>query len=1067
MKKNPDKNLSGTGRNFPAEMKIVLLFSLMLILGWACPVKGELVTGSFPDENMRSGRAFSESSVAVDYPAGQTQQRSVTGKVTLSNGEPIPGATVVVKGTTFGTTTDIDGNFILAIPSNAQTLVFSFVGMKSVEIPVQGRNQFDITLEEDRLALDEVIVIVYVTAKRQEFTGSVSSVKMEDTPMALLPNQNALESLKGNVAGLNIGATNSAGGQPSMDIRGQNSISGSNDPLIILDGVIYPGSLGDINPNDIASFDVLKDAVSSAVYGSRSANGIIAITTKKGRLGKPMITFNASYGVQSWQNKPVMMNGEQWIESVNARNKYAEGSTEWMKPGELANLNNNKETVWLDEVTRTGVIQDYQIAVSGGAENINYYLSGSYNGNKGIVRGDDFDRFSLLAKLKTNITKWLELGVDGSFSRRDYSGFAASISSAMQMSPYGVFYRDEENKLLEKYPYTQSAIHPLWGVNDGTRDNKDVRNNYRVNSYLLVDIPWIKGLSYRLNYLINQDKNQSGSFTYESYAVKEGEGLARYEPSALVGLLSQANGNLNNNSTFSYVFDNILNYKSNYGKHGVDVTLVATRDYRRWEEVNSTGNDFASNGNTTLGMLGLHKATVQKVILNSDVRANVGYLGRLSYSFADKYFFSGSYRRDGASVFGVNKKWGNFVSAGVAWRISGEEFMQGIEPLDDLKLKFSWGQNGNQGIGPYETLSKVQNGASGGYRYQWSNAAGKISYGLVQSSLGNSDLGWETTEAINTGFESSWLNQRLFVDVDLYLSKTTDQIFVRQIPVMTGFKTITTSMGQVNNRGVELTVRSVNVERGAFHWNSAVTWWLNRNKLVHLYGDDIDGDGKEDDDIGNSRFIGKSLGAIYGYEQDGIVQAEDTEYKSLTSAADGDPKYVSIDDTPGIQSTDRQILGYDKENFRLSFSNNFSYGDVDLYVMLAGNFGGNGYYLKSNAAAYMSRTDRFNDNFEYHLFWTAENKSNTYPSAYYANDGRFLGLQSRGFVRLQDVSLSYTFKQPWVKELGIGSLKVYVSGKNLATFTNWEGGDPETGTRVRENTFPVPSTYTLGASMTF
>jgi TonB-linked SusC/RagA family outer membrane protein len=1052
MKKMRSKSLLETGRFNFTKMKIAFLFLLLfLFAGWV----NNPARGIVPD--------------LPEYGSVSVQQatRVITGTIVSEKGEAIPGATVIVKGTTIGTVTNLDGKFSLNIPSDAQTIVVTFVGMKPQELPVQGKNSFAVTMVEDRLALDEVIVIGYGTAKRQEYTGSVSSIKMENSPVALLPNTNALESIKGNVAGLNIGATNTAGGTPSMDIRGQNSISGSNDPLIILDGVIYPGSLNDINPNDIASYDILKDAVSSAVYGSRSANGVIAITTKKGRLGKPIITFNASAGVQNWQNQPVMMKGAEWVEVVNARNKYTPGSTNWMKTGELANLAAGKETVWLDKVTRTGIIQDYQIAVSGGAENINYYMSVSYNDNNGIIKGDDFNRISILGKLKTNITKWLEIGVDGSFSRRDYSGFAANVGEAQTESPYGVMFRDSLNH-LEKYPYTQSSVNPLWNVDAGTRDNKDVRNNYRLNSYLLVSVPWVKGLSYRLNYLVNQDMNQSGNFYYETDYIAEGEGLARYSPATVAGFLSRANGNIDNNKTYSYVLDNILNYKKLFGRHGVDVTLVATRDYRRYEQVNSTGSDFAANGNTVLGMLGLHKATVQKVVLNADERANVGYLGRLSYSFENKYFFSGSFRRDGASVFGANKKWGNFASAGVAWRITNEQFMKNIEPLNNLKLKLSWGQNGNQGIGPYGTLSTVDNGYSGGYRYEWSNAAGKISYGLVQGTLGNSDLGWETTESWNAGFESAWLKERLFVDLDAYVSQTTDQIFVRNIPVMTGFKTITTSMGQVNNRGAELTVRSVNIQRKDFQWNSSVTWWLNRNKLVHLYGEDKNGDGKEDDDIANSLFIGKSLSAIYGYKQDGIVQESDTEYMALTGAAPGAPKYLDLDTIKGIAAGDRVILGYGKENFRLSLSNNVSYKNFDLYVMLSGVFGGNDFYQKANTAAYMtSGTGRFNDNMTSKPYWTPENKSNVYPSAYFAGDSRFLGLQSRAFVRVQDVSLSYTFNQPWVKEAKISSLKIFVTGKNLATFTNWFGGDPETGTPVRENTFPVPATFTLGASMSF
>lgn len=673
-------------------------------------------------------------------PSFSEQQKKVTGKVTDTNGESLPGVAVTVKGTTNGTITSIEGTYELQKVDDNATLVFSFVGMRSQEISVQGKQVIDVILEEDKLALDEVIVIGYGTAKRQDFTGSVSSVKMEGSPVSLMPNMNALESLKGNVSGLNIGATNSAGGEPSMIIRGQNSINGDNNPLIILDGVIYMGSLNDINPNDISSVDVLKDAVSASVYGSRSANGVIAITTKRGTSAKPLITFNVSSGIQSWQNRPNIMKGAQWIQVVNARNQYTEGSTDWMKSGELANLAAGKETNWLDEVTQTGVIQDYQVAVSGAGKGVNYYISTSYNNNKGVVVGDEFNRISILGKINTDITSWLKVGVDASYSNRDYSGFAASISSAQTMSPYGVEFRDDQGN-LEKYPYTQSSINPLWGVNDGTRDNMDKRQNFRLNNYAVISLPWVKGLSFRLNYLMNLDKNRSGNFYYEDYYVKEGEGLARYEAATLSGFLASANGNLDNNTTYSYVVDNILNYKNQFGKHSIEATAVATRDSRKYEDINSTANDFGANGNTLLGMWGLHTGTIQHVILNAELRRNIGYLGRLNYSYNDKYYFTSSFRRDGASVFGAYTKWGNFGAAGLAWRISGEEFLKSFKPLNNLKLKLSWGQNGNQGINPYATLSKVASGSSGGYRYEFADAQGKINYGLVQSTLGNYGLG--------------------------------------------------------------------------------------------------------------------------------------------------------------------------------------------------------------------------------------------------------------------------------------------------------------------------------------
>lgn len=996
---------------------------------------------------------------------GKTKQ--ITGTVVDASGIPVIGANVMVKGTTNGTITDMNGKFVLEVPEGA-VLEVSYIGYTAQTIKVAGLKTLSITLKEDTQALDEVVVIGYGTTKRKDFTGSVSSVKMENSPIALSPNLNALESLKGNVSGLDIGAMNSAGGEPSMQMRGQKSISGSNDPLVVVDGVIFMGSINDINPNDIASFDVLKDATSAAAYGSRSANGVIIITTKRGKTGKPTITFNATGSMQTWQNQPELMKGEQWLESVMARNNSQDIS--WLKPQELANMEAGRERNWLDESTRTGWIQDYQVSVSGAGEKMNYYISAAYSGNKGVVVGDDYNRITALAKINTDITSWLQIGVDAAFTKSDYSGIGANLNYAYQMSPYGVMYRDEENKLLERFPYTQSGRNPLWETDRSIRDNKDIRNNFRANAYALVKCPWIKGLSYRFNYAGNLSKNQSGDFYYETYYIKEGayDDESRYSPSALQSLLTSANGNLDNNTITSWVIDNILNYKSTFGKHSIDLTAVATRDRKRYEQVTTTGTNFAANGNTTLGINGLHKAAVQKTNMNYNQRSNIGYLGRASYSFDDSYFFTASYRRDGASVFGSNQKWGDFFAFGAAWRITEEKFMKSSSSfLDDLKLKLSWGKNGNQGLDPYGTLSTINNGSSGGIRYEFGGS--DIYYGLTQATLGNIDLGWETTESWNTGFESSWFKGRLSVNLDIYFSKTTDQIFTRDIPVMTGFKNMKSSMGQVNNRGVELSVRTVNIETKDWMWMTNVTFWLNRNKLIHLYGEDLDGDGKEDDDISNSRFIGKPLGAIYGYVQDGIVQESDVEYIKLNAATPGVPKYKDLDGDGVITSEDRTILGYSTPNFKLNMSNTITYKNWDLYFMLTGTFGGGGYFMKSNKTAYMiNGSTLFNSNGIFIPWWTPENKSNVYPSATFTGDGgRFLGLQNRAFVRLQDVTLSYTFREPWVKKMNIQNLKVFFTAKNLFTITNWEGGDPEVGVTVGENKYPVLSSFSLGANISF
>lgn len=557
---------------------------------------------------------------APGYVSSSTQQntRKITGIIKDQSGEPVIGANIVEKGTTNGTITDIDGQYSLEVGSNS-ILVVSYIGYITQEIPVGKNNTLDVLLREDTETLDEVIVIGYGTTKRKDFTGSVSSVKLENSPIALSPNLNALESLKGNVSGLDIGATNSAGGEPSMQMRGQKSISGSNDPLIVVDGVIFMGSINDINPNDIASYDVLKDATSAAAYGSRSANGVIIITTKRGKTGKPVVTFNATGSMQTWQNKPDLMKGEQWLESVMARNNSSDLS--WLKPQELANMEAGREINWLDASTRTGWVQDYQVAVSGAGEKMNYYLSAAYSDNQGVVIGDDYNRITALAKINTDITSWLQIGVDAAFTKSDYSGVGANIGEATQTSPYGVMYRNESEKLLEKYPYTQSSVNALWNTDKSVRDNKDIRNNFRANAYAVVKLPWVEGLSYRFNYAGNLSKNQSGDFYYEGYFVKEGayDDETRYSPATLQSLLASANGKINNNTTDSWVIDNILNYKNTFGKHSIDLTAVATRDRKKYEMIETTGSNFAANGNTTLGINGLHKATVQKVRIITSV----------------------------------------------------------------------------------------------------------------------------------------------------------------------------------------------------------------------------------------------------------------------------------------------------------------------------------------------------------------------------------------------------------------------------------------------------------------
>lgn len=1017
-----------------------------------------------------------------------SQQKSVSGKVTEDSGQPLPGVTVLIKGTMQGVVTNVNGEYSISdVPDNA-TLQFSFIGMKTWEVVVGDQTSIDVTMTVDAIGLEEIVAVGYGTARRKDISGAVSTVRLEDSPIANSPNTSPLQALKGGVAGVNIGEQTSPGQTPSILVRGQNSINGSNDPLIVLDGIIYLGNMSDINPEDIAVMDVLKDASASAVYGSRAANGVIVITSKKGKSDKPIIRYNTSIGLNTWPNSPDMMNRERWSEKFVAQTPSINSPEEIVFDAGFATTlweQGNVDTDWYDLISRNGVIQNHQLAVSGQANRVNYYFSGGYNSNEGVIVGDEYQRISVRTKLDADVTDWLKVGLDGTFNNNDYSGIGANVGMAYNSHPWGIPYRyagmpvnPESNTgtLLERYPTGQSVPNPLWGT-DGTIEDIDKSNFYRLATYALLTVPGVEGLTYRFNFSINSNVDERDQFTYENYYVGEATStpyIDRYSPAELAKRLSQANGYNNRTNSYSYVMDNIINYKKEFGDHYVDATVVATRDYSYLKLVSTTGSDYSLNGNTLLGVDGIHKATVQKVNLNVVEKSNIGYLGRLAYAYKDKYHLTATVRRDGASVFGADQKWGNFPSVGVAWTASEEDFMSGLEKLTYLKIKASYGKNGNQGLSPYQTLARVASGSDGGIRYEFGDAPSTILYGVGQSTLGSPTLGWETTTAFNGGFQSAWLDDKVFLDLDFYFSETNDQIFSRQIPVMTGFSSIYSSLGQVDNKGIEISLRTINIDNADVKWSSNLIFWQNRNKVVSLYGDDIDGDGIEDDDIGNNLFIGKSLDPIYGYEYIGVVQEDDTEYLANIGGKAGDAMFNDISGPDGVPDGkitadyDRKILGYSKENFRLSLSNTVEYKNFSFYVMISGIFGGgkDNYYLGSNPR-YNSFKDRYDTNEIDHPWWTPENKSEKYLRAD-AYSNRYLGLQSRGFVKIQDVNLSYNFPKGIGSSIGLNSLEIYTSIKNLYTFTNWfGGGDPERGISADSGTYPVPRIYSMGLKVSF
>ncbi|MCQ2143415.1 MAG: SusC/RagA family TonB-linked outer membrane protein, partial [Bacteroidales bacterium] len=622
-------------------------------------------------------------------------------------------------------------------------------------------------------------------------------------------------------------------------------------------------------------------------------------------------------------------------------------------------------------------------------------------------------------------------------------------------------------------PVTQSdgLQNPLWQSDESLRQNTDIRKNYRFQASALIKCPWVEGLTARFNFSYTDTDKKTSDFRKEGYFVKEGayNDDSRYSSAVMKNLLASATGTRKYEDTKSFLFDAILNYSRTFDKHSIDATLVATRDRSTYDTDSFSGTGFVSNGNTTLGISGVSKADNFSVSQDGAETANIGYLARVMYAYDDRYSFTASYRRDGASVFGANKRWGNFWSVGAAWTPSRASFWdESIKDiLTDFKIKASYGVNGNQTLAAFSTLSKISNGRGSGTRVEFEGS--DIEYGLFINSMGNADLGWESTTAFNTGFESTWFRDRLDFNFDFYYSQTKDQIFTRTIPVMTGFDSVKSTMGQVDNFGIEASLHSVNIRRNDFSWTTGLTFWLNRNKLVHLYGEDLDGDGREDDDIANNRFIGKELGAIYGYVQDGIVQADDYDYIGIYNGVPGTPKYVDMNQDDRITADDRVILGYSSPSFRLNLSNTLSYTGFELYFMIAGTFGDVKHYKRSNPNAFriMNANGYSTANLIDIPWWTPENRSNVYPAPTFSTDGRYLALQDRTFVRLQDVTFSYSLKKSLLERAKISSVKFFISGKNLLTFTKWVGDDPETGSSVLSSTLPVAKSVTFGATLSF
>lgn len=971
---------------------------------------------------------------------GHAQElRSISGTVQDHSG-PLQGVSVLRKGTDIRTNTNVVGAYrIQALTGD--TLLFSNVGYAPVEHVVDNILSINVTLVATSSSIDEVVVVGYGTQTRRNVTGSVSKVEMSDTEN--LPNTNFSQALRGRVAGVQFTDNGRPGQNGDIILRGPRSLNASNSPLIILDGIFFHGSKSDINPNDIESIEILKDASAAAIYGSRAANGVILITTKRGATEKPTIRFNSFYGFLDWTARLDLLSPEQYLQKMldarrqNGLSHDADNLEMNLTVSERENYLSGKFIKAHDEIAQNGRLFSADVSISGNTQNTNYYLSASMTNDQGLVYDDKEDRRTFRVNFENKIADWLTIGTHTMLSVRDQSGVPAAFGVTVdRQSPFGTWYHPDgeptQFTVIEDAGISQNPMR-----NSLLSTNTLLDNNIFSNVYAILNIPRVPGLKYRMNY--------SNSYRW----------LRDYNFQRQDIHLTTANNtsaSKRNRNTNDWVLENILTYQFDINKdHAFDATLLYGLKQNGFETTTASNVQFDVD---LLGWNRLSLGVLPDVFSDAQETNEVSSMARLNYRFKDRYLLTLTARRDGSSVFATNNKYATFPSAAFAWIASEENFLRNIDVLDILKLRVSYGAVGNQAISPYQSLS-----LSGTTSYVFGDG-GSTSVGFFPSNIPSEHLKWETTYTTNVALDFNMFSDRIGGTLEWYDLDTRDLLVERTLPAMTGFSSIWTNLGQVNNRGVELTLNTINVKAGKFEWGSDFVFSYNKNKIVSLYGGDADGDGREDDDIGNSWFIGQPINVYYDFVFDGIYQEGD---EMPSGYRPGFARFRDLDGDGRIEAqNDRDILGqsvYPK--YRWGITNTFSYGNLQLSVFINTMQGWLGVFNQMDN--FYSGDPIRPVNMLNVGYWTEENQSNTRPSLLYNRS--VLGHSwylSRDFIRIQDVALSYTFPQSVLNRYKLNNLDVFVSGKNLYTFTDWLGTNPEVIT-----SYPLPQSYTIGLKIGF
>lgn len=940
--------------------------------------------------------------------------KTITGTITDENGEPIIGANIVEKGTTNGSITDIDGKFSLNIRESA-ILVISYIGYNTQYIPVTNKSIYNIKLVEDSKALDEVVVVGYGSARKKDVTGALTRINLAEKEMN--PNVNAVQALRGSVAGLRVIDSGMAGADGNIQIRGTASITASNEPLIVLDGVPFSGGkFSDINTNDIETIDVLKDASSTAIYGSRGANGVIMITTKKGTTAKPRLNYNGYVGFSDFARLPKMMSPEKYLQLRKDAEAYMDQP--WPFPTvEEENITAGRSIDTWNVIKQDAPMTEHELSFSGKGEQMSYYLSGAYTNQKSALTGDNFERLSVRANFDLNITKWLQFGTNSSFAMKDYSGNKADWGIAGWLSPFSSIRYEDGG--LRRLPSGDGMItNPLWNVE--MSDNKEVSYSLTNNNYLKILLP-LKGLSYQMNIANNLRFKETDDYT-PSYNRD--------------GFSWLGSGSKEHAFAHDLIFENILKYNNTFADlHNLDITVMYGYEQSKWSSSTLASSNIF---NDALGYNSLGIGENQEVKSGAGESTAISSMARIGYRFADKYMINLTIRNDGFSAFGSEKKYGTFPSVGLGWAISQEKFMKNISWIDFMKLRLSWGKNGNRGIDSYTSLSNMDL-----TQFVFGDG-GSTSIGLYPTSMANPDLGWETSSSYNLGLDFNFLKNRISGAIDVYTTKTTDLLLKVRIPNMSGYETFLSNIGETSNKGIELTLNTENIQSKDFSWNSTLVFSANLNEVKHLTGEDLNGDGKEDDDLASKWFIGYSLGSNFDYVFDGIWQEND-DYSIDKSAKAGDLKFKDINGNGSIGPEDRVVLHNNRPKAMISLNNSFRYKDFSLSFLLDARLGG----YASNSWINPG-TNQYNRTNQLDLpYWTPESPRNDRPSVGYSNPRSYGFYDKLSYLRFQDISLAYDIPKDLIQRISLNHVKVYISGKNIATWSGWHGWDPEHATGGR------------------